>query len=430
MDTDTFPGAELSDIAIHHSNSDMSEDERGQVINPNDMKQEIIDEDKKTATLPLKPEGILDKPEKVSLAIANLAPSNSDRSEVILAPKVHPSIQTKLSNEVILDWLEKQNPVLADLFAQQFHLSTNCSTRISHTPKPIKPDNVFKSRHTPNPVPMETTSVYSKAIEDILEQYQELNEEGQKDLWLSALASNDTDLIRELTNIRVRNAKVNSGTQLAKLTKDLLTHSEKHKNSELKYEEQAGKRRMYFHNWLTHLSAVIKMFSQTASVLDADNEIILFPDPTCVGNQALYMLLCSKVDNFYRNLIQREQNMGGKALKLLKSYCASCTIVDKNHFHRELTNLQIINDETAAHFLRCFTIAKTKVIIADNEYSDDETVDLCLAAVAQTKNVQYLHVIQHYLSERHGGHRVFLHEMERRLLAIDESSERETCNKR
>jgi hypothetical protein len=46
MDTDTFPGAELSDIAICNSNSDMSEDERGQVINPNDMKQEIIDEDK------------------------------------------------------------------------------------------------------------------------------------------------------------------------------------------------------------------------------------------------------------------------------------------------------------------------------------------------------------------------------------------------
>jgi len=59
--------------------------------------------------------------------------------------------------------------------------------------------------------------------------------------------------------------------QVAKLTKDLLTHSEKHEVPELKYEEQAGKRRLYFHNWLTRLSAVIKMFSQTASVLDADN---------------------------------------------------------------------------------------------------------------------------------------------------------------
>jgi hypothetical protein len=172
------------------------------------------------------------------------------------------------------------------------------------------------------------------------------------------------------------------------------------------------------------------MFSQTASVLDADNEVVLFPDSNCVGNRSLYMLLCSKVDNFYRNLIQREQNRGDKALKLLKSYCASCTIVDKNHFHRELTNLRIIHEETATHFLKRFTIARTKAIIADNEYSDDETVDLFLAAVAQSKNVQYLYVIQHYLSEQHGGRTVSFHDIERRLLAIDESYERETYNKR
>jgi len=122
--------------------------------------------------------------------------------------------------------------------------------------------------------------------------------------------------------------------------------------------------------------------------------------------------------------------MGDKALQLLKSYCASCTIVDKNHFHRELTNLRIINDETATHFLKRFTIARTKAIIADNEYSDDETVDQFLAAEAQSKNVQYLYVIQHYLSEQHGGRTIIFHEIERRLLAIDESSEREHYNKR
>jgi len=236
---------------------------------------------------------------------------------------------------------------------------------------------------------------HCKAIEDTIEQYQEFTEEGQKDLWLGALASNDTPL----TSIHVKNTKANSGTQLAKLTKDLLMHSEKHKVTELKYEEQVGKRRLYFHNWLTRLAAVIKMFSQTAPVLDVDDEIILFPDPMYIGNQALYMLLCSKVDNFYRNLIQREHNLGDKALKLLKSYCASCTIVDKNHFHREFSSLWLINDETATHFLKRFTIARTKAIIADNVYCDDETVDLFLAALAQTKNVQYLDIIQHYLPE-------------------------------
>jgi hypothetical protein len=217
---------------------------------------------------------------------------------------------------------------------------------------------------------------------------------------------------------------------LAKLTKDLLTHSEKHKVNELKYEEQAGKRRLYFHNWLTRLAAVIKMFPQTAPVLDIDNEIVLFPDPTCIDNRALYMLLCSKVDNFYRTLIQREHNLGDRALKLLKSYCASCTLVDKNHFHREFTNLQLSNDETATHFLKRFTIARTKAIIADNIYSDDETVDLFLAALAQTKNVQYLYIIQHYMSERQSARTVLFHDLERRLLAIDESSKRETFTRR
>ena len=104
--------------------------------------------------------------------------------------------------------------------------------------------------------------------------------------------------------------------------------------------------------------------------------------------------------------------------------------MDKNHFHRELTNLRIINDETATHFLKRFTVARTKAIIADNEYSDDETVDLFLAAVAQSKNVQYLYVIQHYLSEQQGGRMVSFHDIERRLLAIDESSERENYNTR
>jgi len=178
----------------------------------------------------------------------------------------------------------KQNPILADSFAQEFHLSTNRSSRIFHSPKIVNPNNVPKSRHSPDPAHLDMSRIHHSIIDDIVEQYQELNEERQKDLWLSALASNDTELIQELTNFRVRNARVNSGTQLAKLTKDLLIHSEKPKITELKYEEQAGKRRLYFHNWLTRLASVINMFSQTASVLDADNEIVLFPDPNCVGN--------------------------------------------------------------------------------------------------------------------------------------------------
>jgi len=263
-----------------------------------------------------------------------------------------------------------------------------------------------------------------------VEQYQELNEEGQKVLWLGARASNDTNLIQALTNIRLRNNAVNSKSQLAKLTKDLLTHSEKHKVMELKYEEQAGRQRLYFHNWLTRLSAVIKMFSHIASVLDVDNNIVEFADPTCIGNQALCMLLCSKVNNFYRNLIQCQHNHGDKALSLLKSYWASFTIINKNHFHREFTNLRTQNDETSTHFLKRFTIARTKAIIADNEYSEDEVVDRFLAAFTQTKNIQYLYITQHFLLMCHAKTLVSFHDIEKRLLAVDESSKRETYTSR
>jgi len=156
------------------------------------------------------------------------------------------------------------------------------------------------------------------------------------------------------------------------------------------------------------MSPVMKMFHQTASVLDANNNIVEFPNPACIGNQALYLLICSKVDNFYRNLIRRQHNYGDKALILLKTYCANCTLVDKNPFHREFTNLQITQDESATHFLKCFTLGKSKAVIADNTYSDDETVDLFLAAMNATKNVQYLYVVQHFLSARDSNHHVFL----------------------
>jgi len=158
-------------------------------------------------------------------------------------------------------------------------------------------------------------------------------------------------------------------------------------------------------------------------VLDPDNTIVEFTNPTCVGNQALYLLLCSKVDNFYRNLIQRQHNMKDKALLLLKSYCASCTIVDKNHFHREFVNLRIQNEEMPTGFLRLFTIARTKAVLADNSYNKEEAVDLFLAAFTQTQSVQYLYVTQHFLSMRQSEQKISFHEIKKRLLAIDESSE-------
>jgi hypothetical protein len=366
-----------------------------------------MEEDTKPAALSVKPEEKLNDsvlpnmtiPTVTSIPLSTLPPSNLlNKMASTLPPKILSNTKP-ISNEDVLKWLEKQDPTLADSFANDFRISTSTSTRLPRPLfMPLFPTNTPSMTKTPIDINSTSSTNTNPLVDSLVKQYQELNEEGQKDLWLGALASNDKNLIQALTNIHLVNNTANSQSQLAKLTKDLLTHSEKHKVMELKYEDQAGKQRLYFHNWLTRLSAVIKMFSQMALVLDVDNNIVEFDDPNCIGNQDLYVFLCSKVDNFHRNLIQRQHNLGDKALSLLKSYCAGCTIIDKNHFHREFTNLRIQNDETAMHFLNRFTMARTKAIIADNEYLEDEVVDLFLAAFTQTKNIQYMYVTQNFLS--------------------------------
>jgi hypothetical protein len=372
LETNTLSQLELSNIAIRNSNSDESEGEsiQEQIVNTTETNHMDTD-DQKPAALPLELE---DNSMKINLLHESLPRSSSASlpklSIPVMLPQKIPINANHVSNDDIMKWLEKQNPRLADSFANEFKLYMTKSVRSYPKSKLVAHGTGIPVIPPSNTVPNDSMAV-NALVDDLTKQYQELNEEGQKDLWLGALASNDTNLIQALTNLRLHQNTTNSKTQLAKLTKDLLTHSEKHKVNELWYEVQAGRRRLYFHNWLTRISAVIKMFSQTAPVLDANNGIIEFTDPNCIGNQALYMLISSKIDNFYRNLIQRQQNRGDKALSLLKSYCASCTFVDKSHFHREFTNLRLQSNETATHFLKRFTIARTNAIIVDNDYSED-----------------------------------------------------------
>ncbi len=71
-------------------------------------------------------------------------------------------------------------------------------------------------------------------------------------------------------------------------------------------------------------------------------------------------------------------------------------------------------------------MGETIAIIADNCYREQESVDLFLAALNHTKNIPYVYIIQHYLSKCHNNGEVSFHDIERRLLATDESCERHT----
>jgi hypothetical protein len=82
---DTFPGTELSNISIRNSNSDMSEDTQEQVVNSDEVKQVIMDDDTKPAAL------LLNRPDNASPKNAISAPKILNKSNVSLAPKVPPS---------------------------------------------------------------------------------------------------------------------------------------------------------------------------------------------------------------------------------------------------------------------------------------------------------------------------------------------------
>lgn len=253
-----------------------------------------------------------------ALSVAN---DNADLTENVTAKAIH--AVKPISNEEILNWLDRCHPTLADTFTSDFNISLNRpphmglprtggdradipdkltiistggNSNIDKSTLPTFPvtppesgSDVAGSGIDNNPQLPAMTASYHLVVNNILRHYHTLTEEGQKDLWLGALASNDADLIQELTLLRMSTAITNSNGQLAKLTKDFLTHSEKHKLNELKYEENAGKRRLYFHNWLTRLAQVIKMFSQTAAVFDTNNNVVPFSDPACIGNRALYL---------------------------------------------------------------------------------------------------------------------------------------------
>jgi hypothetical protein len=111
--SDALSRIELSNIATKNSHSETSDDETslGPIGQPSvpDLLQE---EDRKPAALPLWP---MDNP--------------VERMSVSLPPKI-PNNTNNLANDDIMKWLERQNPRLADSFANNFKLYTTKPTRL------------------------------------------------------------------------------------------------------------------------------------------------------------------------------------------------------------------------------------------------------------------------------------------------------------
>jgi hypothetical protein len=140
------------------------------------------------------------------------------------------------------------------------------------------------------------------------------------------------------------------------------------------------------------------MFESTASVY-SNNTIVPFSNPSCIGNQALYMLITAPVDNFYRHMLHSLDGFGDKALQKLSSYCANVAMIDKSYYHHQFTTLHLLDNESVTHFLKNFVITQTKAEIAGNTYSDADIVDLILATLNSTSKTKYLVAVQLYLAK-------------------------------
>ena len=121
----------------------------------------------------------------------------------------------------------------------------------------------------------------------------------------------------------IQQSKPITGLSLqAKLAKELIKLAETYKISELVFETKATKRRSNYLTWWSKLRPILAMFPQTAVVFK-DNEIIPFPNPNNIGNRALYLLIYSKVDEYFQWSIEQFEGFGDKALASIKIQCTN-----------------------------------------------------------------------------------------------------------
>jgi hypothetical protein len=210
-----------------------------------------------------------------------------------------------------------------------------------------------------------------------------------------------------------------SGTSLAKLTKELIKLADSYKVPELKFDEQARKRRFNYQAWLMKLQPILAMFSQTASVLPHD-KVVPCSDPYAIGNHALYLLISSRTDSYFQQAIKQFEPFGDKALELLQEQCTHVSREDKSYFHKQLIGLKIRENESTSNFIKRFTYARTAAEAASNQYTKDQLVDFVLAGIQSSQQDVYLNALQLYRLERLQGTTFTLREIEQNFIQIDE----------
>jgi len=256
---------------------------------------------------------------------------------------------------------------------------------------------------------------FSHTMQAMLDKYESLDEDSKNELFRYAIGSGNENLQSRLLLLRQHK----NGTTLAKLTKELIKLAESYKVPELKFDEQASKRRFNYQAWIMKLQPILAMFTQTAAVMPHD-KIIPFTDPHALGNRALYLLISSRTDSYFQRAIKQFEPFGDKALELLQEQCAHISREDQSYFHERFVGLRIRDNESASSFLKRFTYARTTAEAASNAYSDDQLVDFFLAGLRSSKQDVYRTALQLYRLERLRGTKFTLRDIEQNFFQIDE----------
>jgi len=293
----------------------------------------------------------------------------------------------------------------------------------SHHPDPVmEPPRVISTssiiQDKPSTTPASGEISYTMSV--MLEKYETLDEDSKNELLKYAISSGNENLQSHLLMLR----QGKSGTSLAKLTKELIKLADSYKVPELKFDEQASKRRFNYQAWLMKLQPILAMFSQTASVLPKD-KVVPFSDPHAIGNRALYLLISSRTDSYFQRAIKQFEPFGDKALELLQEQCTHISQEDKSYFHKQLIGLKIRENESTSNFIKRFTYAKTTAEAASNEYTNDQLVDFVLAGIRSSKQDAYRTALQLYRLERLQGTTFTIREIEQNFFQIDESIRRD-----
>lgn len=161
----------------------------------------------------------------------------------------------------------------------------------------------------------------------------------------------------------------------ARLAGELIKLASTYKVPELTFVKKAAWCCLNYQGWIARLRPILAMFTETAPVLDKEH-VIHFTSADCIENKALFLLISSRVDDYFQRAIRGFEGKGDKALQFIKTKCANIMADDTHHFHHLFTSICIKKNESATSYFRHFTFGCTEAEGAGNSYTGEALVNL------------------------------------------------------